>query len=205
MSTFRDPVGPQPGRVYWRRRIIALVGVLVVIGVVLLIVFRPGADSAPAATGDTTAPPSGETTTTDPAAVSTGPQPCTADQVVVTADTYAPDALPQLSWTLANSGGAACTINVGTSQQVFTITSGDEVIWTSTDCQSDPSDFPLTLEPGAEPASSVSIPWSRERSTPDTCSTETVREQVTAGGASYHLEVSVGGFASSDTKQFLLN
>ncbi len=37
---------------------------------------------------------------------------------------------------------------------------------------------------------------------PDTCDAQ--REQVTAGGASYHLEVTIGELKSESTKQFLL-
>jgi hypothetical protein len=209
MSAFRDPVGPQPGRVYWRRRLIALAGVLAVVVVIALIVFRPPADPVPAASQSSAPVQAGGASTAAEAPPSGEPVACTADQVVVTAvtdaDTYDADVEPQLSWTLANPSAVPCTINVGTSQQVFTITSGDEVIWTSTDCQSDATDFPLTLEPGGEPASSASIPWSRERSSADTCSADAAREKVTAGGASYHLQVSVGGIASADTKQFILN
>ena len=38
MSASRGPLGPQPGRVYWRHRIIVGLGVLAVIAVILLIV-----------------------------------------------------------------------------------------------------------------------------------------------------------------------
>lgn len=208
MSASRDPHGPQPGRVYWRRRIIVGLGVLAVIAVILLIVFRPADQPAPAASDSPAAPaaPSEGNPAEQPAAPS-GPTVCTGDQVQIDAvtdlDTYDPGVAPQLSWTLSNSSGAPCTIDVGTSQQVFTITSGDDVIWTSSDCQSDSTEYLLTVEPGAAPTSSASIPWDRTRSSADTCDGE--REQVIAGGASYHLEVTVGGVSSSDSRQFILN
>lgn len=50
MSTLRNPVGPQPPSVYWRRRIMVLLGLIAVIVVVVLIVVRPGAAEARRAT-----------------------------------------------------------------------------------------------------------------------------------------------------------
>ncbi|MFD1714828.1 hypothetical protein ACFSBZ_10130 [Amnibacterium flavum] len=212
MSGISDPSGPLPSRVYRRRRLVVLLVVVAIIAVVVLIFVRPPADAAapaPAAT-DAAQAPVDASAPVDPGAA-TGPVACTPDQVSVSpvtdADSYDAGVEPQLSWTLANTGSVACIINVGTSQQVFTVTSGDEKIWTSTDCQTDPKDFDLTLEPassGAAPTSSASFTWPRERSSTDTCAADAVREQVAAGGASYHLQVSVGGFTSSDTKQFLL-
>ncbi|BDI23952.1 hypothetical protein [Herbiconiux sp. L3-i23] len=206
MSAFRDPVGSQPKRVYWRRRILVLLGALAVIAVIVLIVVRPATPSTPASV-ETSAPPA-EAAPTDPSASapSSEPQPCAAEQIAVTAvtdaDSYAADVQPQLSWTLVNNGSVACTMNLGTSQQVFTVSSGDETIWTSSDCQDGADDFAYTVEPGAEPVASSSIAWDRTWSSPDTCGGE--RQPVTAGGASYHLSVSVGGVTSADTKQFLL-
>jgi len=84
----------------------------------------------------------------------------------------------------------------------FTVTSGTEVYWTSTDCQVDAIDAEVSLAPGTPISSSAPIVWDRTRSAPDTC--EGPREAVPAGGASYHLTVSVDGFASAETKQFQL-
>ncbi|MFL0711298.1 MAG: hypothetical protein ACJLS2_00255 [Microcella pacifica] len=43
MSTLRNPVGPQPPQVYWRRRLVVGLGILAVIIIIILIVVRPGA------------------------------------------------------------------------------------------------------------------------------------------------------------------
>jgi hypothetical protein len=205
MSGTRDPLGPQPNRVYWRRRMIVLGGLVLIIAVIVLIIVRP-TDSPPPVSAETSAPPA-ETAETPAPPVSTDPVPCDASQIslvaVTDADSYAEGVDPQLSWTVSNVGSVPCIIDVGPSHQLFTVTSGEETIWTSSDCQSDQGDYALTLEPGSEPTSSVSIDWDRTRSAPDTCDSE--REPVTAGGASYHLNVEVGGFTSAETKQFLLN
>lgn len=186
-----------------------LVGAAAVIAVIVLIFVRPPADS-PLPVG-TVAPDSAASQSSADPAASGQPAVCTAAEVAVTAITdaeaYAEGVEPQLSWSLENTGPVACTLNVGTAQQVFTITSGDEVIWRSSDCQTDAADYPLTLEPaasGAAPTVSATIAWNRERSDADACDAAD-GEQVTAAGASYHLEVTVGGISSSDSRQFLLN
>jgi len=104
---------------------------------------------------------------------------------------------------LANSSAYKTLMALaGTKAQVFTITSGTEVYWLSTDCQVDPVDAEVSLTPGTPISSSVPIVWDRTRSSVDTC--QGPREAVPAGGASYHLAVTVDGFASESTKQFQL-
>ncbi|QHC68372.1 hypothetical protein GSU68_02910 [Rathayibacter sp. VKM Ac-2759] len=130
---------------------------------------------------------------------------CTAASVAVTAVTdatsYAAGADPQLSLSLANISSTDCVINAGTSQQVFTITSGSDQIWTSTDCQTGAADLEVLLEAGRSVTGS-SITWDRTRSSPDTCSGG--REAVASGGAAYNLSVTVAGIPSGSPTQFLL-
>jgi hypothetical protein len=215
MSTIKNPVGPQPSKVYWRRRALVLLGLLAVIVIIVLIVVRPGSSSNGGAPGTQTpasTPPATPAVPTEPAQVETSPSadgeaaPCDAANLAVTpvtdADTYAAGVLPQISISITNTGAAACGINVGTAQQVYTITSGDERYWTSTDCQTAPSDAPTVIDAGATLASTP-FTWDRTRSAPDTCASSE-RPQVPAGGASYHLDVSIGGFASTESKQFIL-
>jgi hypothetical protein len=215
MSTIKNPVGPEPSKVYWRRRLLVLVGLVAVIAIIVLIIVRPGSSSSvgnstppvvtgapttrattPTAPQDVAAEPlaDGETAACDPANIQVTP--------VTDADTYAAGVNPQLSITLTNSGAADCSINVGTAQQVYTITSGAEQYWVSTDCQAEPSDMPTVIQAGAT-LTSTPFAWDRTRSTPDTCDS-TDRPQVPAAGASYHLDVSIGGFASTASKQFIL-
>ena len=107
-----------------------------------------------------------------------------------------------MSVTITNTGKNICVLNAGTKAQIFTVTSGTEVYWSSTDCQVDPIDAEVSLVPGTPISSSAPIVWDRTRSTPETCTGP--REAVPADGASYHLSVSVDGFASAETKQFQL-
>ena len=222
MSTIKRPVGPQSSRVYWRRRLIVLLGIVAVIVVILLIVFRPGAsDGTPAASHTSlapTAPTSSPTKatktatapskTTIPTAKSTAVagKPCVPANVTVEAltdaDSYAAGQQPKLSLSLTNTGTVSCTIDAGTAEQVYTITSGSEVYWKSTDCQVKPTHTVILLKPG-KTLTSTPITWDRTRSDKTTCTDK--RPAVPAAGAAYHLTTSVDGVASKTYKQFLLN
>ncbi|MWB99078.1 hypothetical protein [Agromyces seonyuensis] len=236
MSTIRNPVGPQPTKVYWRRRVMVLLGLLAVVVVVLLIVFRPGSGSAspnptetpepsetavetepagdPAAEGaadaegaeDAVAYEPVEPTIPETEAAVEGGTDCKESNVAVTARTdqvdYAAGVQPQLTLAIENTGSKPCVIDAGTAAQVFTIKSGEEQYWTSTDCAEGAVSTEITLEPGKTVVSGAPIVWDRTRSAPDTCDGE--REAVPAGGAAYWLTVSVDGIEDSQGTQFLL-
>lgn len=200
MSTFRSPVGPQPARVYWRRRLVVLLGLIAVIVIIVLIVVRPGS-GAPAPTPS----PSASAGATDATGESDGGAACDpatlSVEAITDATSYEPGVIPQLSFTLKSRQTEPCTVEAGSDLQEFRITSGEEVIWSSRDCQTDEQPAVITLEPGV-PLQSPTIPWDRTRSAPDTC--DVPREPVVAGGASYHLSVIIGDLESAETKQFLL-
>lgn len=214
MSTIKHPVGPQSSKVYWRRRLVVLLGLVAVIIVIVLIVVRPGSSAdaqKPDATGATSEPSTtGETPATDgtpPAAAGAGgacaPGAVSIEAVTDAAD-YSADQQPALSLVVTNTGSAECSLNLGTAAQVFTVKSGDDVYWTSTDCQTESSDAVVPLKPGTPLKSVAPIMWDRTRSAPDTCDSD-ARDVAPAGGASYHLTVTVDGIESSDSKQFILN
>ena len=217
--------------VYRRRRIVLLVAVLAVIGVVWLLIAQPWAGSAseqpnvekpqsqstaealpvpsggapaPSGTAVAEAPPegaTGETPSPTPTAA-----PCVAADISVKAVTsqssYTGDESPQFGIELTNNG-ADCTLNVGTSAQSFTVMSGSDVWWRSTDCQSEPSDMIVLLAAGQTVSSATPLTWDRTRSAVDTCAAET-RPRAPGGGASYHLSVEIGGIPSTASTQFLL-
>jgi cytoskeletal protein RodZ len=223
---------PSPA-VYRRRRAVVLVGLLVVVALVVwLLVAQPwrgSADSStPPASQSSSSPSASPTdpvlpdpaatgggnpadalpedgTTTDAAATLT-PEACTAESVLVEAltdkESYASGEIPQLSIRLTNTSATPCTINVGTTQQTFTITSGNDTWWRSTDCQAAPSDMVVTLAAGQVVESSAPIAWDRTRSSVGTCEGE--RPRAPGGGASYHVDVSIGGVPSVTSRQILL-
>lgn len=198
MSTFRNPVGPQPSNVYWRRRIIVGLGLLAVIIVILLLIFGPR--GAADKTSDVTKTNTPTSPSADPSAA------CKAGTIQVIAATdkssYAAGEKPKLTLTVKNNGAVACTVNAGTSQQDFAITSGSEKYWDVKDCIKDPADASVVLEPGEE-KSTDPITWDGTRSSTTTCDS-TARPAAPRGGASYHLNITLGDLKSNDV-QFILN
>lgn len=217
---------PSPG-VYRRRRLVVLLVLIAIIAaIVWLFVAQPWSSAAqtsaepvpsrtasagPSASPTTSAPTDSPTpeaaTTTEPGPLETAPPTCTPGEVTVEAltdqDEYGAGQNPQLSIRLTNTSDASCTINVGTTTQSFTITSGSDTWWRSTDCQTEPSDMIVTLEAGQSVDSSTPLTWDRTRSSVSTCDSQS-RPGAVGGGASYHLAVEIGGIPSSQTKQFFL-
>jgi len=195
--------------VYWRRRLILGLGALAVIVIIILIFVRPGSGSS--SPTDKTKPAVSTSTTSSPAPSSPAAGaggacvPAKVKLVAVTdKTTYASTEQPQISMSITNTGTADCTINLGSTQQEYIITSGSETIWDSKDCQTAPVDAPVTLKPGVAVAvPTTALAWDRTRSSKATC--DASRPPVTAGGASYHLGVKVGALSSKSTVQFLLN
>jgi hypothetical protein len=203
MSTFKNPVGPQSSKVYWRRRLIVGLGLIAVIVINMLIVTRPGSASDKKTATQTQ---SQSSTASTPAKTTKEGDACSPANIKLEAITdkssYAAGQNPMISMKITNTGTAACTINLGSTQQELKITSGSETYWDSKDCQTDAVDSTQVLKP-ATPLTTPAITWDRTRSSTTTCSSS--RPQVTAGGASYHLTVKVGDITSKDTAQFLLN
>ena len=204
MSTFRSPVGPQPSRVYWRRRLVVALGLVAVIVIIVLIVVKPGSGK-PAATPN---PGSSTSATDNPSSASTNPADavaCDPKKVTVegTTDAASYDAgvNPVISFTLKSLMTTPCSMNAGSDVQEYKITSGDELIWTSKDCQTAPVAASIVLQPGV-PKAGPPLTWDRTRSSVDTCNTP--RDPVIAEGASYHLTVIVGDLTSTNDRQFLL-
>lgn len=206
--------------VYRRRRLVLLIGLILAVAVIgvstWLLVARPwaGGEAGPAPTSSTTTTPS--TTPTDGTG-SPVPSPsaeqtpaivaCAAKDIEVTAitdsDSYQAGVTPQLSISLTNKGSTDCTIDVGSTTQVFTVSSGSDVWWRSTDCQENPSSMIATLAAGTTVTSKDPVVWDRTRSSVETCADEN-RQRAPGGGSSYHVEVSIGGFTSASTTQILL-
>jgi len=194
--------------VYWRRRLLLLAVLVAVVIVVILIIVRPGSGGTKTPTGGQTNGQSGGSPSPSFSA-GTGGSAAACDPSVISltavtdATSYAAAVKPQLSMTIANTGASACTIDVGTDAQVYTITSGSDQIWSSADCQTDKTALKQVLEPGvAKALSTTPFAWDRTRSSTTTCTG--TRPAVTAGGASYHLNVKLGSIAAKGDKQFLL-
>lgn len=207
---------------YRRRRIVVFGGLIVVVAAIAvgiwLVIAQPWADAA-AEGPSTPAPTASDTPSPEPSGSdSPAPQPtededsgaaapCEARdltiEAVTDADTYAAGEMPQLSISLTNTGAADCTLDVGTATQTFTVSSGSDIWWRSTDCQQNPSSMVVTLAAGQTVPSASPVVWDRTRSSVDTCEQEN-RPRAPGGGASYHVAVSIGGFDAPVTRQILL-
>ncbi|PZQ90392.1 MAG: hypothetical protein DI534_04045 [Leifsonia xyli] len=199
----------QPGRlpesVYRRRRLVVGLAVLAVIVVIVLLVVRPGSGADTKKPG---ANPSDKTSPGASAPASAKPDAaCNPAVITLTPVTdknsYAAGENPMISMKITNTGAVDCTLGVGTDAQLYEIVSGSDPIWNSRDCQTDaatPSE--QVIKAGAE-LTTTPFPWDRTRSAKDTCTSS--RPQVTAGGATYRLSVSLGDVKSTDDVAFLLN
>lgn len=207
MSGWKEPVGPEKKAVYVRRRLIVLGALLAIIIFVVLVVWKPGSSGGAASAPDVELPK--EIVAADKQQnpqMKAGELPaCAAGALVVTPlldrDSYAAGELPLLSLRVENTGDDKCEAQLGTSGMAFTISSGSDEVWRSTDCQVNPDSRTVILEPN-KPLETEAITWDRTRSSPESC--EITRDQVDADGATYHLKVSAAGVQSSGTSSFLL-
>ena len=110
---------------------------------------------------------------------------------------------PFFGYDITNIGSKDCMVDLGAKETYFRVTSGDETIWNSVDCdRSGLMTAPVTLEAGSTRFSTPSE-WYRVSSSSTGCGAE--QTPVVTGGASYHLTVEVGGLISKKTSQFILN
>ncbi|HEY8717512.1 hypothetical protein [Pengzhenrongella sp.] len=175
MSTMLRPVGPNPPRVYWIRRIVVTVVFLAVVaglvfGVVWVVAFvgaraagSPAADP-PAAQAPAAAAAANDANANKAPAI---PVDCKAADLelslVTDAATYPAGANPVLTATITNTGSKACTVDGGDVKRVLVVRSGGDRIWASKDCATaDTASKQLLLAPGAREVAKV--PWARDRS-----------------------------------------
>ncbi|NBX23668.1 MAG: hypothetical protein EBR52_06080 [Microbacteriaceae bacterium] len=197
---------------YRRRRALVLLGLIILIVVAWVNIANAGNGSrtpvsVTSRSGSSTPTPTatGLSTAIASPASSSAAAPCDPRKIAVTplvdANSFEAGQLPKFQIGITNTSKEACTYNVGTSQMSMTVTSGNETYWSSVDCQAESSDTMAVLTPGKLEVSAP-FEWSREYSSPDTCSG--TREAVPAGGASYYLNVQVGTAKSANGFQFLL-
>ena len=174
------PVGPQSPGVYWFRRVLVLlVVVALVLGVRWLLTGR-GSDASSGAAGPSASPSASPTasasasTTPSPSSTakpstSGSPKPsgsggsgtCKDSAITVTASTdaasYAVGSTPRLRMRIQNTSDTACKRDVGAAMNELVITSGDTRVWSSDDCNTAGTAQVATLQPGQ--SYSVSVTW----------------------------------------------
>lgn len=169
MSTVLRGLEPQPRWVYWVRR--AVVGVVLLLVVVLIWALFLRGDGGG---GDGTEPAS-EPATEDTAPADQTDQDSAASRACVAGDlqlaltsdatTYAAGATPTFTVTITNAADSSCTVDAGTASLEVLITSGEDRIWSSLDCAvegAEGSERMLLLATDAQEAAAV--PWARVRS-----------------------------------------
>lgn len=160
-----------------RRQAAAILALLVLGGLVwavfaLVGLFRGGEETAEAINETSSAPEDSASAAPSSASPSPTPSPtpstpvCNPAFIEVTAATdaatYAPDQKPVLTLTVTNKNEVECPVNVGTSQMEFLITSGEDRIFSSRDCQEGAEDLEVSIEPGA--SETARFTWERIRS-----------------------------------------
>ena len=197
----RTPQKRLSPQIYRRRRIVALAAIVLVGWAIIALVS--------AIVGAIGAAFSGPTPSVAPTNVEG--QQCASGDILATAiggrqdsteaESFATGEQPYIWFTIKNVGTVTCTFNAGPAVQFYTIRSGNDLIWTSRDCdRTGLLDQVVTLEPGQSLPSPTS-PWERVRSSSTGCNAET---QVPVTPGAYNLTVEVNGVLS-DGNQFLLN
>lgn len=201
------PRRPSPGVARRRRIVVAvlaliLLGGLVWGGLVLAGLFRadpapePTAGTATTGVADVPAPStSGSAEPTESTTTTAGPS-CDPAEVTVLAsadsESYPADRQPVFTLTVTNSGEAECTVNVGTSQMEFLISSDGDQIFSSLDCQEGAEDLEKTIPPGG--TETAEFTWLRIRSVPGCEAVEAL-----PGAGEYELVTKLGDRASDPT------
>lgn len=199
---------PQPTRnksVYVRRRIIALVVLAVIVVLIWSLVAAAVGWVQNLFGGDTSVNPAESGTVAggacDPGSILL--EPIVADSSGSEQAAFDTGINPFFGYRITNVGAKDCTFDVGAKETYLKVTSGSETIWNSADCdRTSLVSSVMTLKPN-EPMESPLSDWYRVKSSSSGCGAE--QNPVTAGGASYHLNVEVGGVSSKDSSQFILN
>jgi cytoskeletal protein RodZ len=215
------PVGSQPPSVYWRRRLVLLgsIGlVLVLLVLTVKIATSDGSEPATQAGGGQTRPPAQTTpaantshststtprerhstsaaTTSSAKSSPTAPAPCAAKDLQVAAVSskarFSVGDEPVLELQVTNTGDAPCVQDLADSQVVLKVYNGESRVWGSHDCQVQPGTNPMTLEVG-QPVR-VSVTWSGLSSQPGCAGT---RQRVGAG--TYTLYAALSGHTGKAT------
>lgn len=133
------------------------------------------------------------------------PTACADDDLAVTgstsSDTYGVGGVVTFSLTLTNNGTVPCLVDGGTATVGVVVYSGEDRVWSSTDCPEGRTERQLLLDIGA--TEDVRIAWKQQRSAPG-CPAE----EATAEPGAYQALVTTDGGETTDEswqKLFLIS
>jgi hypothetical protein len=200
------PVGPLPPRVYWLRRLLPFLAVVLLVTIVAL--SCSGSDAPTKRAGSVTPIPTTAQTpsagtsatptpTPTPAATPstvTTPAACQPADLGVVASTdarsYPRGTTPILRVTIRNASSSACVLTHSPSRRNWTIRSGSDLIWTTVGCAKSTAALETTLAPAASIVRSVA--WNRHRIGPNCTASRALARPGT-----YQLVVVVDGVRSA--------
>lgn len=163
------PVGPEPPAVYWRRRL--LVGLAILVALIIVVVMLwpgGGSDSKPLTLGTPSASPTASVSPSTSPSVSGSPSPtagaeCPDDAIKVTAEIAKqtnPVGSPiQFTMLIANTSTETCSRNVGPRVNTMVVTSGGYHAWSSDDCNPGGGDQIVSIPPNG--AYKVTATWNQ--------------------------------------------
>ncbi len=200
MDGLRDPIGGKPPEIYWRRRIVAAIGVVLVFVVIYFLATSPGGKADGTVTSKTNAPQVSSDASPDPTILPSGDasRPCTSADVTLTMaanpGTFAGSALPVFDVAIKQTGSSPCRLDTAAADTEILITSGSDRIFSSLDCPADATinARQFLLQPDANEAFQVT--WNRKRSAPE-CATVSADPRP----GTYHAILTVQGIEGNDT------
>jgi hypothetical protein len=180
------PIGPQPGYVYWGRRLM----------LIAVLLFAVALADRGCASGPTPHPRALSTTSTTVPAIrattTTTTTPCARSALSVTASTdaasYPAGVEPRLGVSVRNSSGQPCRFDASPGRRIWQVTSGTDVVWTTAQCHPG-GRVHYRLRPNA--AIAYSTVWNQQRSVGGCGETGTQAQPGT-----YVLQVTVDGVTS---------
>lgn len=160
MSNVLRPVGPEPPKVYWIRRLVVVALVVLLVVIVASLFSGGGGDGAdpsasPTPTEDVTEDPS-QTPDEDADAADAEAVDCLPENLTVALTpatrVWTVGTAPTFTATVTNTGSTPCTVDTGADHVELLVTSGSDRIWSSVDCPSETAEASRLrlLRPGAE-------------------------------------------------------
>src|SRR5690554_1620540 len=165
VNTVLRPVGPEPARVYWTRRLV-LFGALIVAATLVWTLIQGGGTPSDAKAGASPTSESSEAAA-DAEEPTGAAAPCAAEHLELAVESgrssYADGARASFAITVTNTGEAGCTVDVGEASRELLVTSGTDRIWSSLDCDAG-EDASRNLLLGAGKSDTHDATWARIRS-----------------------------------------